>query len=192
MATLSTIISDCFVTKWPDSERGTVTFRSRPWRRSGASPRRPLRSRRWRGSWSSCRSRCRCRSRASAGSWCRRNRHRRRTRRSGCSCSRRSWCRRGGSGRRRCSTATREYSDIINIFFVLVAVRVEVERGSIRHIAAGLAMAERTRLIEPHINADDEIGRSIAVQATINIGLSRASAMNTCNVSCSGAPGMQR
>jgi len=80
--------------------------------RSWARPRRrPGRSSRSRGN-----RRCCC------GRWSDSRCSRRRRRRSSC----RRCC---GGRRRRGSLSAREYPNVINIFFVLVSVRIEVERG---------------------------------------------------------------
>src|SRR6266496_4435648 len=54
----------------------------------------------------------------------------RRRRRPGSSC--RWWCRRG------CAPARWRYPNVINVFFVLSRVRVEIKRRGIRHIASGI------------------------------------------------------
>jgi hypothetical protein len=86
-------------------------------------PRRRTRMRRW--AWPRCRSgrsssrrSCRwgnCRCRCAGRCW------------RGC----RSWCRCG-------YLSTREYPNVVNVLFMLVPVRVEVEGGRVSHVAAGI------------------------------------------------------
>jgi hypothetical protein len=70
-------------------------------------------------SWRSCRRWCYCRRGCTCRCWC------------GTRCSTWRWCRCG-------CLSTRKYPNIINIFFVLVSLRVEVKRGGVCHVAAGL------------------------------------------------------
>ena len=94
----------------------------RPWRRRHPGRTGGCRCRRGRSRRSSAWRNCRCSSR--------------RSRR--CGSSRRCWCWASCSRWCRCRTTRWRYANVINVLFVLSPARVEVERSSIRHIAAGV------------------------------------------------------
>jgi len=128
-----------------------IAAKLRPWNRSRARPWD------WSNPWCGSSSWCR------GGSWCWR-----------CSsCGGRGWrgsrSRCSSCGRRRCgSLSSGKYANVINIFLVLIPVRVEVKRGGIGDIA--------TRLIRNN-------GNVVAYLILIRIALERVERIAHRNIS---------